>query len=444
MLSGRRDEPGVDDLADEERVGAELDGALETAVEKSARPGEDGGAGRRGVGARHAVERPAVVGDDRGLHELADHGAVGPLDEGDRECPTARDQLVGERLPFDGDPDEFRLPGDLGDPGTGHEVAALPGTRSDEVDPRRHLPEDPTTELVVLVGVRARGEGTDEVVGRHSGQRTLRRAAGDGTFGRYRAAMARRIRYGPHRQQVGTLRLPRDADRPVPVVVLIHGGFWRAPYTRVTVSPLARALVRSGFAVWNIEYRRVGWGGGGGGVPATLEDVARAIDALADAGDAGRIDLGSVVTCGHSAGGQLALWAGCRPSLGADAPGGPVRVGLRGAVSLAGAVDLDSIATNPAVVGFLGADPEARARHLRLAAPLRHLPLGIPQVLVHGLADTVVAPAMSERYVAAAVAAGDRATFVGVPDVGHSDLISPRGPGYRVILDALWSITGPT
>ena len=43
--------------------------------------------------------------------------------------------------------------------------------------------------------------------------------------------------------------------------------------------PICRDLVRRGWAAWNIEYRRLG-GGQGGGWPATFDDVAAAIDAL--------------------------------------------------------------------------------------------------------------------------------------------------------------------
>ena len=93
------------------------------------------------------------------------------------------------------------------------------------------------------------------------------------------------------------------------MVVLIHGGFWRARYRLTLQHPLTADLAAKGWAVWNLEYRRLGWRSRGGW-PATLEDVAAGIDEL------GRLDrpldLARVVAIGHSAGGQLALWAASR------------------------------------------------------------------------------------------------------------------------------------
>ena len=164
--------------------------------------------------------------------------------------------------------------------------------------------------------------------------------------------MARRHRYGPERAQVCDLwRPPRRAGAggaepgPVPVVVLLHGGFWRGRYTKFLMRRLAAAATAQGWAAWNVEYRRVGPGGGGGGWPDTLSDVGAAIDRLAEVDG---VDLDKVVTCGHSAGGQLALWAAAR-----RAPA----VGVRAAVSLAGVVDLEAAADlglgGDAVAAFL-------------------------------------------------------------------------------------------
>ena len=153
-----------------------------------------------------------------------------------------------------------------------------------------------------------------------------------------------RLRYGTRRGQRADLWRPadRDSDGSLPVVVLIHGGFWRSPYTKVLMTRLARSVRSQGWAAWNVEYRRLGLLGGGGGWPATLIDVAVAVDHLHTLAG---IDVGRVVVCGHSAGGQLALWAAGRSRLPPDAPGaGPVVV-VRGAVALAGVTDLRRIAS---------------------------------------------------------------------------------------------------
>ena len=111
--------------------------------------------------------------------------------------------------------------------------------------------------------------------------------------------MAERIRYGDHDEQFGELRQPPGSDTR-PLVVLIHGGFWRDQYRHDLMNPLADALAARGYASWNIEYRRVG--PTGGGFPQTLEDVRAAIDH-----DLGQVWPASAVI-GHSAGGHLALW----------------------------------------------------------------------------------------------------------------------------------------
>ena len=123
-------------------------------------------------------------------------------------------------------------------------------------------------------------------------------------------------RYGPHRSQRADLYLPLGAG-PHPVMVMIHGGSWHKRYGRVAMRGLAADLLRRGWAVWNIEYRRLG--GDGGGWPPTFDDVADAIDHLPTL-DA-PLDLDSVSFLGHSAGGHLALWAAARTSIPSGAPG---------------------------------------------------------------------------------------------------------------------------
>ena len=111
-----------------------------------------------------------------------------------------------------------------------------------------------------------------------------------------------RHRYGDHFHQFADLYLPRDADGPLPVAVVLHAGFWREQYSLELSEDLARDLSRRGWAAWNVEFRRVGEASDGG-YPATLEDVGAAIDVVQTL-DA-PLDLGRVVTAGHSAGGQL-------------------------------------------------------------------------------------------------------------------------------------------
>lgn len=129
-------------------------------------------------------------------------------------------------------------------------------------------------------------------------------------------------KYGPLPDRVGDLLVP-DGDGPHPVVVVIHGGFWREQYKRDRIVPVAQDLTSRGWATWNIEYRRVGESGGG--FPETFEDVANAVDYLNELSEEYQLDLDRVVYLGFSAGGHLAVWAGSRHVLPKGAPGEPSR-----------------------------------------------------------------------------------------------------------------------
>jgi acetyl esterase/lipase len=227
--------------------------------------------------------------------------------------------------------------------------------------------------------------------------------------------MASPYAYGDHPSQYVELTLPSGTG-PVPVVVVVHGGFWRTAYGAELGRPLAADLAGRGWAALNVEYRRVGRDRqrGGGGWPRTLQDVAAAVDSLAGAGQeqaAGRLDLGRVVGLGHSAGGHLVGWAAARTGLPAGSTGAEPRVPLTGFVSQAGVLDLVGAARDGlggrAVPDLMGGSPESRPDDYALASPLARLPLGVPSVCVHGSGDPVVPVGQSERFVAAARRAGD-------------------------------------
>ena len=248
-----------------------------------------------------------------------------------------------------------------------------------------------------------------------------------------RLAPARQIAYGDHPDQVGNLHLPPGDSGPWPTVVLIHGGFWRWGWDRTLMTPLARDLAGRGFAVWNIEYRRVGQAGGGW--PGTLEDAAAAVDALADIEG---VDAVRVVTVGHSAGGQLALWLAARHRIAAGAPGADPRVRPRAAVSQAGVADLVAGAAaglgSDACQALLGGSPGEFPDRYAVASPAALLPVGVPQLLVHGGRDHLVPVTQSRDYAAAAAAAGDTVDLVELPDADHFDLIGESDPAWAVVV----------
>jgi acetyl esterase/lipase len=228
-----------------------------------------------------------------------------------------------------------------------------------------------------------------------------------------------RFTYGDAPSQWADLHRPSGTSRGV--VVVIHGGFWKARYEADLGAPLAADLAGRGWTAWNLEYRRVG---NGGGVPVTLDDVAAGIDRLADVEG---LDLDVVVTLGHSAGGHLATWAAGR--------GRAAVVPVTAVVSQAGVVDLDAAARDhlgsDAVDGFLGRPWRELTEPERAAVdPLRRLPLDVPVRCVHGAADDVVPITQSESYVDAARAAGGDAELVTV-DGDHVVVIDVTSDVWR-------------
>jgi acetyl esterase/lipase len=244
------------------------------------------------------------------------------------------------------------------------------------------------------------------------------------------ASGARTIAYGDDPSQLGELYLPIGTPRGV--VVVVHGGFWRAAYDLTLGAPLARSLAAEGWAAWNLEYRRVGpgdGGSGGGGVPETLDDVAAGIDRLRGLG----LDLTTVLTLGHSAGGHLAAWAASRGRAERWAGG----VDVTGVVSQAGVLDLRTASAarlgDGAVEAFLGHPPTARDAAVD---PAQQAPLDVPLVCVHGRDDPTVPISQSEEYVARATAAGADARLVAV-DGDHFTVIDPASDAWARTLQLL-------
>jgi acetyl esterase/lipase len=243
----------------------------------------------------------------------------------------------------------------------------------------------------------------------------------------------RQIAYGDHPDQVGNLHLPAEGNGPWPTVALVHGGDWEWGWDRTLMTPLARDLATRGFAAWNIEYRRVGQEGGGW--PGTLADAAAALDALADL-DA--VDATRVVTAGHSAGGHLALWLAGRDRIPFGLPGAGPRVRPSAAVSQAGVLDLVSGSADGRCGGacraLLGGGPQDMPERYAVASPVALLPLGVPQLLVHGLLDDLVPPSQSRAYAVAARVAGDEVELVELPGTDHFDVIEPDDPSWAAVV----------
>jgi acetyl esterase/lipase len=247
------------------------------------------------------------------------------------------------------------------------------------------------------------------------------------------------IAYGPSPPQQAELRLPKGPG-PHPVVILVHGGCWQAPWGFDHVRSLAAALTAEGWATWSLEYRRLG--DPGSAWPNPLADVARGADHLRETARTHPLDLDRVVAVGHSAGGQLALWLAGRHRLPRGSPlhrRYPLR--LRGVVSLAGITDLRAGAADgicgDAIHQLLGGAPPDLPDRLGLASPIELVPLGVPVRLVCGARDSVVPIDQARAYEAAATRAGDTVAVDVVENAGHFELVNPSSSAWPTVRAAV-------
>lgn len=240
-----------------------------------------------------------------------------------------------------------------------------------------------------------------------------------------------KIAYGDDPSQFGELSRATGASKGV--VVVIHGGFWRAAYDLSLGRPLAASLITHGWDAFNLEYRRVG---NGGGWPETFNDVANGIDALAAVGG---LDTTNVITLGHSAGGHLAVWAAGRSKL-TGTPWADPAVTVTAAISQAGVLDLagsvDENLGSGATQALMGGTVDHRYRQ---ADPTAQIPLDVPVRCVHGKSDDTVPLSQSIGYVDRARAAGADVELAEV-EGGHFIVIDPTSRAWGRTLEILESL----
>jgi acetyl esterase/lipase len=250
-----------------------------------------------------------------------------------------------------------------------------------------------------------------------------------------------RIAYGKAPAQVVDLFLPKGRGLH-PVVIMIHGGCYLAEYQGLPqMSGVAADLARRGYAVWNVDYRKLGEAGAG--YPGTFLDVADAIDRIRAEAPTYHLDTSRVVALGHSAGGHLALWAAARGKLPKSSPLWRAEpLPIRAVISLGGIGDLKS--QSDVFAGACGAEPipkiigkADRAEPYADTSPGELLPLGVRVVMISGAFDHVMPPFTGRAFVQKLRKAGDSADVIAISDAGHFDVVIPTTAAWKLVVETL-------
>lgn len=253
-----------------------------------------------------------------------------------------------------------------------------------------------------------------------------------------------RIPYGAGQYQFGDLWVPQVVGKAlIPLVVFFHGGWWKSEYDLGYAGHLCADLKKHGIASWSVEYRRVG--STGGGWPTTFQDAASGFDYAATLAKTYPLDLARVVTMGHSAGGHLAFWVAGRHHIEPQSAIYEPRpqVPLKGAIAIAGAVDLRLTIDlsgyftfahdKREVYDLMGGRPADLADRYKAANPGDLLPFHVPQVLIQGTEDSQIPAELPSRWADLARKSGDTVDVNIIPRADHFDVVDPEGRAWSAI-----------
>jgi acetyl esterase/lipase len=251
------------------------------------------------------------------------------------------------------------------------------------------------------------------------------------------------ISYGEGEFQFGYLRLP-EGSGPHPVIVFMHGGCWLSMFDIRYTGMAEQAFADAGYAVWSLEYRRVG--NEGGGWPGTFLDVARGTDHLAELAREYPLDLDRVIAIGHSAGGQLALWLAARGRITSSSElyaAGPLPI--HGVLALAPAPNLETLHSSggcgPGVDGLMGGSPDARPERYQVGSPMQLMPEGVPQRVIVGALDAQFGPSGRAYFEEASAAGSSRITLREAPEAGHFEVVVPSTSSWPIVMQELESLS---
>ena len=251
------------------------------------------------------------------------------------------------------------------------------------------------------------------------------------------------ISYGDDQFQFGYLRLP-EGSGPHPVIVFMHGGCWLSVFDIRYTGLAEQAFADAGYAVWSLEYRRVG--NPGGGWPGTFLDVATGADHLTELAREYPLDLDRVIAIGHSAGGQLALWLAARGRIPASSElytAGPLPI--HGVLALAPAPNLETLHSSgscgPGVDGLMGGSPNVRPERYQVGSPMQLMPVDVPQRVVVGALDAQFGPSGRAYFQAAQRAGSSPVTLREAPESGHFEMVVPYTSTWPITLQELESLS---
>lgn len=258
------------------------------------------------------------------------------------------------------------------------------------------------------------------------------------------AAPEYHISFGADSLQYGELWLP-DSEQAHTSVIMIHGGCWLAIYPGVELmNAMAEDLSSRGFAVWNIDYRRIGHPGGG--YPGTFLDVASGADMFRSIADKFNLPKDRIIAAGHSAGGHLATWLSLRPQLPPESDlyaKNPIRINA--VISLAGINDLERYAdfgSSPCGESTVEQliDAENREDPYLDTSPSEWLPLGVPLAELTAAFDSPVPPFFGYHFVNDILESGGEAELILLQDAGHYEMIYPPSDEWKTVLNVFETI----
>lgn len=257
----------------------------------------------------------------------------------------------------------------------------------------------------------------------------------------------KRIFYGEDQvSQFGDLYIPQNmALKPAhgfKIAVLLHGGCWLAQFNLEYMSRLAHYLNDAGYVVWNLEYRRVG---NGGGYPNTFHDISNGSQYLRTIASQARtlfpsidqttplFDLTRVITIGHSSGGHLATWLIAQFKLPESSKfhiNDPLP--YIGVISLAGLADLessiDSLICGGAAADLIGGRSYVYPDRYLEVSVKNLLPLPGHEVIMHGNQDNIVPARYINGYYNYSLAQSflkGSVTLIRLDNAAHFELVAP-------------------